>query len=107
MNAERESLGFILSLGLNLSGCPSWVHNTIDHPVFLLFAARYSNAKRLRSKGELKQAITAPATIASQNGPSTKAVRDCAEMLRGQPTSTSARLDAAYLRIRPTRDASR
>src|SRR5207302_7821565 len=96
MKAERESFGLILSLGLNLSGSPWYFHITIDHPVFLFRASRYSSARRLRSKGALKQTMTVPAAIASQNSLSTNSLRDLTPISSGQPSSTSARSLFAY-----------
>src|SRR5579864_5772719 len=96
INAERESFGLILSLGLSLSGLPSYLQRTIDHPEFFLRASRYSSANRLRSNGALKQTMTAPAWTAVQNSPSTNSVRDCTRMFSGQPSSTSAFLPFAF-----------
>src|SRR5262249_33437294 len=88
-NAERESFGLILSLGLKLFGLPPYSQRTMDQPPFLFFAARYSKAKRLRSNGALKHTIEAPATIASQKSPSTNSVRDWTEIFSGPPFSIS------------------
>src|SRR5262245_12560543 len=103
MNAERESLGLILSLGLNFCLLGSF-QKTIAQPVFLLRALLYFNASRLRSKGALKQTIEAPATKASQNSPFTNSVRDWIRISLGQPSSTSARLPRTKSRITRTED---